>query len=236
MKAIKYLGILLLFSVLTIQASAQDAVVISDGNFIRGTIQGTDFQTVGIKTDDGETQQFKAKDIKEFMWNGETFVSKPFITNKRTDYRFFKLVEAGPINLYSMGGSTGTQKKKRSRLRFMPSIGIGIGTGGYGGVGFGGGVSFGGGRRDDEQEAPQRPGLYYIEKPGTGEMLEITPDADNSDANTAYIKNTLLEKFADDSDLTERVKGMNNFDTKTIQSLVKAYNSVHQPNPTQTNQ
>lgn len=229
MKAIKILGILLLFSILTLKASAQDAVVISDGNFIRGTIQGTDFQTVGIKTDDGEVQQFKAKDIKEFLWNGETFVSKPFITNKHTDYRFFKLIEAGPINLYSMGGSTGAQKKKRSRLRFMPSIGIGIGSGGYGGVGFGGGVSFGGNRRDDEQAAPERPGLYYIEKPGTGDMLEITPDADNSDANYSYIKNTLLDKFSDDQDLTARVKGINNFDTKTIQSLVKAYNSVHQP-------
>lgn len=229
MKAIKCLGILLLFSILTFKVSAQDAVVISDGNFIRGTIQGTDFMTVGIKTDDGEIQQFKAKDIKEFLWNGETFVSKPFVTNKRTENRFFKLVEAGAINLYAMGGSTGVQKKKKSRLRFMPSIGIGIGTGGYGGVGLGGGVSFGGGRRDDEQDAPKRPGLYYIEKPGTGEMLEITPDADNSDANTTYIKNTLLEKFSDDRDLTGRVKGMNSFDTKSIQSLVKAYNSVHSP-------
>lgn len=229
MKPIKYLSILLLLSIFTIKVSAQDVVVISDGNFIRGTIQGTDFQTVGIKTDDGEVQQFKAKDIKEFQWSGETFVSKTFVTNKRTDYRFFKLVESGAVNLYSMGGSTGTQKKKRSRLRFIPSIGIGIGTGGYGGVGFGGGVSFGGGRRDDDQSAaPERPGLYYIEKPGTGDMLEITPDADNSDANTAYIKSTLLEKFSDDKDLTERVKNMDSFDAKTIRSLVKSYNSAHQ--------
>ena len=228
MKAIKFLGILMLFSLLALKVSAQDAVIISDGNFIRGTVQGTDFQTVGIKTDDGEVQQFKAKDIKEFMWNGETYVSKPFVTNKRTDYRFFKLVEAGAVNLYSMGGSTPGQKKKRSRLRFMPSIGIGIGTGGYSGIGLGGGVSFGGGRRDEEQTEAVRPGLYYIEKPGTGDMLEITPDADNSDANTQYIKNTLLAKFSDDSDLTERVKGMDSFDTKTIQSLVKAYNTVHQ--------
>jgi len=228
MKTIKYLGILLLFTIFTLDVAAQDAVIISDGNFIRGTVQGTDFQTVGIKTDDGEVQQFKAKDIKEFMWNGETYVSKTFVTNKRTDYRFFKLVEAGAVNLYSMGGSTGAQKKKRSRIRFSPSIGIGIGSGGYSGVGFGGGVSFGGGRRDDEQTEAVRPGLYYIEKPGTGDMLEITPDADNSEANTAYIKATLLEKFTDDSDLTNRVNGMNSFDAKTIQSLVKAYNNVHQ--------
>jgi hypothetical protein len=228
MKKIKFLGILLLSTVLTLQASAQDAVVITDGNFIRGTIQGTDFQTVGIKSDAGDVQQFKAKDIKEFLWNGDTYVSKPFVTNKKTDYRFFKLVEAGKVNLYSMGGSTGTQKKKKSRLRFSPSIGIGIGSGGYSGVGFGGGFSFGGGRRDEDQVAPERPGLYYIEKPGTGDMLEITPDPDNSDANASYIKKTLLDKFSDDQDLSGRVKGMNSFDFKSIQSLVKAYNSVHQ--------
>jgi hypothetical protein len=228
MKRIKFLGILLLFTVLALHTSAQDAVVIADGNFIRGTIQGTDFQTVGIKNDAGDVQQFKAKDIKEFLWNGETYVSKPFVTNKKTDYRFFKLIEAGTVNLYSMGGSTAAQKKKRSRLRFSPSIGIGIGSGGYSGVGFGGGVSFGGGRSDDEQAAPERPGLYYIERPGTGDMLEITPDPDNSDANASYIKKTLLEKFADDQDLSNRVKGMNSFDFKSIQSLVKAYNSVHQ--------
>jgi len=227
MKTIKYLSTFLLLSLFSIGASAQDAVVISEGNFIRGTIQGTDFQTVGIKTDDGEVKQFKAKDVREFLWNGETFVSKPFMTNKRADARFFKLVESGTINLYAMGGSTGVQKKKKSRVRFMPSFGIGIGSGGYSGIGLGGGVSFGGGRRDEEESAPERAGLYYIEKPGTGEMLEITPDADNSDANTAYIKNTLLEKFSDDTDLTERIKGLNSFDTKTIQSLVKSYNSAH---------
>lgn len=230
MKALKYLGTILLFSILTITASAQDAIVISDGNFIRGTIQGTDYLTVGLKKDDGDIQQFNAKDIKEFLWNGETFVSKPFMTHKHTDYRFFRLVETGPINLYSMGGSLNNEKPKRRRLRFMPSIGLGIGTGGFGGFGFGGGVEIAGNsRRDDDQPRPERHAIYYIEKPGTGDMLEITPDADNSDANYDYIRNTLLDKFSDDADLTERVKSMNNFDVKSIQSLVKAYNSVHQP-------
>jgi hypothetical protein len=227
MKAINFFGIFLFFSMFALTAAAQDAVVIDTGNFIRGTIQGTDFQTVSIKKDDGEVQQFKAKDIREFLWNGVTFVSKPFVTNKKNDYRFFKLVESGKVNLYSMGGSTGNEKPKR-RVRIMPSIGIGVGTGGYGGVGFGGGVSFGGGRRDDDQPRQDRRALYYIEKPGTGDILEITPDVNNPDANTAYIKKTLLEKFADDSDLTARIKEMNSFDAKSIQSLVKTYNSVHQ--------
>lgn len=237
MKTIKYLSVLLLFSILTLTATAQDAVVISDGNFIRGTIQGTDYMTVGIKKDDGEIQQFSAKDIKEFLWNGETFVSKPFITHKRTDYRFFRLVEGGAINLYAMGGAIGNEKPKRKRVRFMPSIGLGIGTGGFGGFGFGGGVSIAGGgnRNDDDQPRPVRPALYYIEKPGTGDMLEITPDPDNTDANYDYIRNTLLDKFSDDADLSERVKSMNNFNSKDIQSLVKAYNTVHQAPTEQTN-
>lgn len=229
MKAIKFFGIFILFSMVTLAATAQDAVVIDTGNFIRGTIQGTDYLTVGIKKDDGDIEQFKAGEIKEFLWNGVTFVSKPFVTNKKADYRFFKLVEAGTVNLYAMGGSTVNDKPRKRKIRFMPSIGIGIGTGGYSGVGFGGGVTFGGGRRDDDdQPRRDRRALYYIEKPGTGEMLEITPDEDNSEANTTYIRNTLLEKFVNDSDLTERVKAMDSFDVKSIQALVKTYNSVHQ--------
>ncbi|SEA41935.1 hypothetical protein [Pedobacter hartonius] len=235
MKTIKYLSTFLLLSILTLTAAAQDAVVISDGDFIRGTIQGTDFLTVGIKKDNGEVQQFNAKDIKEFLWNGETFVSKPFVNHKKTEYRFFKMLESGSVNLYSMGGNTGPEKKRR-RMRFMPSIGLGIGTGGFGGFGFGGGVSIDGrSSRDDEEQRPQRQGLYYIEKPGTGDMLEITPDQNNPDANYRYIRNTLLDKFSDDQDLTARVKEMNSFDVKSIQSLVKAYNSVHQNNSNQPN-
>lgn len=227
MKMNRFFSALMLLSMLTYTAFAQDAVIISDGNFIRGTIQGTDFVTVGIKKDDGEVEQYSAKDIREFLWNGETYISKPFVTRQKTEHRFFKLVEGGAINLYSMGGSTGMDKKKR-RVRFMPSVGVGIGTGGFRGFGFGGGVSFGGGGNRDEEQRPQRPGLFYIEKPGTGEMLEITPDQNNPDANFDYIRKTLLDKFSDDADLTARVKSMNGFDHRSIQSLVKTYNSVHQ--------
>lgn len=229
MKTLKYLSAFLLFSIFAFTAAAQDAVVIADGNFIRGTIQGTDFVMVGIKTDNGDVQQFNAKDIKEFLWNGETFVSKPFVTNHKTDYRFFKLIESGTVNLYTMGsGSLTAEKPKRKRVRFMPSIGLGIGTGGFGGVGLGGGISIDSRRDDDDQPRRERRALIYIEKPGTGDMLEITPDRDHSDANSDYIKNTLLDKFADDRDLSARVKSIDNFDAKTIQSLVKTYNSVHQ--------
>jgi len=227
MKPFKYFSAVLLLSLLTFTAMAQDAVVISDGDFIRGTIQGTDYLTVGIKKDNDEIQQFYAKDIKEFHWNGETFVSKPFVSHNKTEYRFFKLVEGGPVNLYTMGGAT-TVEKKRRKVRFMPSIGLGIGTGGYRGFGFGGGISVGGSTYDgDERPKPQRHALYYIEKPGTGSMLEITPSQENYNANNEYIKGTLLEKFSDDQDLTAKIRAMNSFDVKTIQSLVKTYNSVH---------
>ncbi|MET4142969.1 hypothetical protein [Pedobacter sp. UYP1] len=226
MKLIKYVSTLVLFSLLALAASAQDAVVIDTGNFVRGTIQGTDFLTVGLKKDDGTMAQYSAKDIKEFLWNGETYVSKPFIANKKNGYRFFKLVEAGKLNLYSMGGSTGVVEKPRRRVRFSPSIGLGIGTGGYSGVGIGGGVSFGGRGDDDDRPRRERRALYYIEKPGSGDMMEITPD--NSDTNTQYIKNILMEKMSDDQDLTERIKGIEYFDAKSLTSLVKSYNSVHQ--------
>jgi len=217
---------LVLFSLLALAASAQDAVVIDTGNFVRGTIQGTDFLTVGLKKDDGTVEKYSAKDIKEFLWNGDTFVSKPFVANKKTGYRFFKLVETGKLNLYSMGGNVGPVEKPKRRVRFSPSIGLGIGTGGYSGVGIGGGVSFGGRGDDDDRPRRERRALYYIEGPGAGEMMEITPD--NSDTNTQYIKNILMEKMSDDKDLTERIKGIEYFDVKSIAALVKNYNSVHQ--------
>lgn len=230
MKVIKYFCSFLLVFVLALAAHAQDAVVIDTGNFVRGTIQGTDFVTVSIKDDNnGELQVFAAKDIKEFLWNGVTFVSKPFVINKKTDYRFFKLVESGTVNLYSMGGVLTSEKPKRKRLRFIPSIGIGIGTGGFGsGIGIGGGVTFGGGSRDDDEQArPQHRSLYYIDKKGSPEMLEITPDVDNSKMAMEYIKSSLLEKFADDNTISARVKDMDHFDVKSIQALIKDYNSVH---------
>ena len=226
MKTLKYLSFLLLFTLFSFGAAAQDAIVIDTGNFIRGTVQGTDYSSVSMKTDDGTVTQYQAKDIKEFLWNGVTFVSKPFVRNKRTEYRFFKLVEAGTVNLYAMGGNTGNEKQKRRRLRFMPSIGLGIGTGG-GGFGFGGGLSFGGGVREDEdQPARDRRALYYLERPGTGDMLEITPDGNT--ANTKYIREALLEKLSGDADLAERISKTDDFDIKTIQTMVKNYNSVHQ--------
>lgn len=228
MKTIKYLGVFLLFSIITLTAAAQDAVVIEDGNFVRGTIQGTDYISVSIKTDNGEVKLFNAKDIKQFLWNGETYYSMPFVIHKRNEFRFFKLVQGGAINLYSMGGLAGPEQPKHNRVRVMPSIGLGIGTGGFGsgiGLSFIGG---GGGRRNSDQPPIDRHAIYYIEKPGFGDMQEITPDPNNSDANYNYIKTTLLDKMSDDNDLVNRIQHIENFDVKTIESLISSYNGVHQ--------
>ena len=228
MKTIKHLSFILFFSIMAFTASAQDAVVIDTGNFVRGTVQGTNYMTVALKKDDGSIVEYDARDVQEFLWNGVSYISKPFIVNNKTDRRFFKLVEAGAVNLYAMGGSTAVEKK-RKKFRFVPSIGIGVGTGGYSGIGLGGGISFEGGRRnDDDAPRQERKALYYIEKPGAGDMLEITPDAEKSEANTDYIKKALLEKLSDDHDIAEQIKQVDSFNIRSIQSLVKSYNAAHQ--------
>lgn len=230
MKVAKYISIVSFLFLLSANIYAQDAVIISPGNFVRGTIQQTDYKTVYIKTDEGTINQYIAKDIQEFLWNGETYLSKPFVNNNRTDYRFFKLIEDGGINLYTMGEKTsGVEKSKKKRIRFSPSIGIGIGSGGYRGFGMGGDISFGGGHRDDQLPIKHghRPLIYISSAKSPETILEITPDEDLSEQNSAYIRNTLIQYMLPDKDIIERLKQTKSFDTKTIVSFVQAYNAVH---------
>lgn len=232
MKTIKILSLFAGLMLITSSIFAQDAIILSPGNFIRGTIQNTDFKTVDIRTDDGSIKQFTAKDIQEFLWNGQTFVAKPFISNNKTDYRFFKLIESGEINLYSMGERNPVNDKaKKKRIRFSPSFGLGVGTGGYRGFGFGGGITFGGSRAENEPEAKSdRRALIYIDSADDPEtMLEITPDQDQNTENTNYIKDTLIKYMYKDQDLVNRIKNVENIDIKTIISFIQAYNSVHTP-------
>lgn len=210
-------------------AKAQDIVVIAEGNFVRGTIQDTDFSTVILKNEDESLSQFKAKDIKEFLWNGETYVSKPIVVKKRMEYRFFNRIAQGAVNLYSIGGSTGIEEPQPKRARIRPNVGIGGGTGGFGGLGGGVGITIGGGRRDADEGRPahKAPAAYFIEKFGTGPMLEIPVNAGNSDSKNQQIRNTLLQKLINDDDLAERIKATETFDAKLIKAFVDAYNSMH---------
>lgn len=228
MKRIKIFALFLTLSTMVISVKSQDAVVISEGNFVRGTIQGTDFSTVILKNDDETISQYKAKDIKEFLWNGETYVSKPIVIKKRMELRFFKIIEHGTINLYSIGGSTGVEAPEPKRARIRPSVGIGGGTGGFGGLGGGVGITLGGGRnRDDSQPRQVGPTAYFLERFGTGPMIELPVNAGNSDNKNQLVKNALLQKLTNDEDLAERIKATETFDAKLIKAFVAAYNDMH---------
>jgi len=218
MKAFKILFVLFLVSV---KLFAQDAVLISEGNFVRGVIKGTNFISVAIAEDNQVIKEYHAKDIQSFLWNGETYVSKPIIVKKKAESRFFKLIETGTVNLYSYGEKANTPEVVQPRVKVRPSIGIGMGSGGFGGAGVGGGITIGGGRRNDDQTvgAPKGKVSYFIEKPGTGAMQEVNLD------NTNAVKTLLLLKLNNDEDLAESIKATDGFDPKNLAAYVKAYNA-----------
>jgi len=228
MKLFKPLITFLFFSLVFFSVGAQDIVVISEGNFIRGTIQGTDYSNVAIKQEDNVVALYKAKDIKEFLWNGETYVSKPIVVKKKMEHRFFKLVEHGAVNLYSIGGTAATGQPEPKRTKVRPSFGVGGGTGGFGGLGGGVSISLGGGRSRSEEgkSAQAMPTAYFIEKFGTGPMLEIPIEDGNSDNKNQRIKSVLLQKLTNDEDLAERINATESFDAKLIRAFVSAYNSM----------
>ncbi len=226
----KFIAVLLSFTSFSMLAAAQDVVMLDSANFVRGTIKGTDYSTVALIKDDQVEVLYKAKDVKEFLWNGETYVSKPIINNKKVEQRFFKVVEMGKVNMYAIGEQTSDPAAApERRVRMSPNIGIGIGSGGmgrggFGGVGIGGGISIGGGRRNSAKKAPGRKALYFIEKPGTGPMLEIQL---NSASDQQRVKQILLDKLNNDEDLAERIKETEAFDAKSVAAYVKAYNLMH---------
>lgn len=218
MKTLKFLFLVLLCSS---KLFAQDAILISEGNFVRGVIKGTNFSSVAIMEDDQTIKEYQAKDIQSFVWNGETYASKPIVVKKKMEFKFFKVIETGTVNLYSFGDKGVVEQAPQPRVKVRPSIGIGMGTGGFGG-GLGGGVSFGGGGRSNDEQAttgPKGKVSYFIEKPGTGPMQEVNL------ANVNAVKATLLQKFTNDDDLAASIKATESFDPKNLAAYVKAYNS-----------
>lgn len=217
--------LVMLFCLLISSAvKAQDAVIISEGNFVRGVIKGTNYTMVAIQTEDERVAQYAAKDIESFLWNGETYVSRPILVKKKLEVRFFKLIEGGAVNLYTFGEKNVTRQPEPVRPKIRPSIGIGMGSGGFGGGGMGGGISIGGGgggRREVEPTTSITNGkiFYYIEKPGTGPMQEVVLE------NTAGVKSLLLQKLTDDEDLSERIKVSNSFSDLNLIAFIKAYNA-----------
>ncbi len=218
MKLIKLVVLITLF--LSTSIKAQDAILISEGNFVRGVIKGTNYSMVALQQDDQSIVQYQAKDIESFIWNGDTYVSKPIIIKKKAEIRFFKLIESGIVNLYSVGDKKVTEQAQQPRVKVRPTFGVGLGSGGFGG-GLGGGISIGGGRRDTETVTNATKGKvsYFIEKPGSGPMQEIVLE------NSAALKSILLQKLGNDEDLAARIKGSESFTDLNLIAFIKAYNA-----------
>lgn len=217
MKALKILVVILFCSA---KLFAQDAVLISEGNFERGVIKASNFNFVAIMNDEQKMKEFDAKDVQSYMWNGVTYISKPVVIKKKIEFRFFKLIESGVVNLYVFGDNEFSELLTQQLVKVRPTIGFGVGSGGVGG-GIGGGVNFSGKRISEAEtyNAPRKKVAYFIEKPGTGPMQEVNL------ANTNAVKTILLQKLANDEELAESIKATDGFDEKNLVAYVKAYNT-----------
>ncbi|RZJ46638.1 MAG: hypothetical protein EOO19_10180 [Chryseobacterium sp.] len=205
----------------------QDFIVKNNDDVIRGTVKGTDYFSVYISANDEADVILPAKDVKNFFWNGNSFVSKGFANGKNFEYRFVKLIEMGTVNLYSFGGGTLVPSVKEKKVKFRPSVGIGTGTGGFGGMGMGGGISIGGGR----SAAPERPVgapviRYFIEKPGAGPLQEVPMKAITDEDKKANVKSILLQKLGDNAGLKAKVESSTDFNSREVIEWVKEYNAT----------
>lgn len=223
----KFLLSVFLFLLTLNQLSAQDFIVKNNDDVIRGTIKGTDYFSVFISANDETDVILPAKDVKNFFWNGDSFVSKGFANGRNFEYRFVKVIEMGTVNLYSFGGGTLVPAVKEKKVKFRPSIGIGTGTGGYGGMGMGGGISIGSGRN----AAPERPAgapivRYFIEKPGAGPLQEVPMKAITEDTKKTEVKNILLQKMGDQPALKAKVEAGTDFNSRDVIEWVKEYNAT----------
>ena len=223
----KIFNLFILFFSITFTTYAQDFIVKNNDDVIRGTIKGTDYFSVFISANDEADVILPAKDVKNFFWNGDSFVSKGFANGRNFEYRFVKIIEMGTVNLYSFGGGTLVPQVKEKKVKFRPSIGIGTGTGGYGGMGMGGGINIGGGRN----AAPERPAgapvvRYFIEKPGAGPLQEVPMKAITEDSKKIEVKNILLQKMGDQPSLKAKVEAGTDFNSREVIEWVREYNAT----------
>ncbi|MCX2573519.1 hypothetical protein [Pedobacter sandarakinus] len=206
---------------------AQDFIVKNNDDVIRGTIKGTDYFSVFISANDETDVILQAKDVKNFFWNGNSYLSKGFAKGKNFEYRFVKVLEMGAVNLYAFGGGTLMPPVKEKKVKFRPSIGIGTGTGGFGGMGMGGGISIGGGRNTGAEQPVGAPAVrYFIEKPGTGPLQEIPIKAITAEDKKETVKSILMQKMNDQPAIKAKLETSTAFDTKDVIALVQAYNEV----------
>ena len=223
----KFLYATFLFFCIIGNLSAQDFIVKNDDEVIRGTIKGTDYFSVYISANDENEVILPAKDVKNFFWNGNSYVSKGFANGKNFEYRFVKVIEMGTINLYSFGGGTLVPAVKQKKVRFRPSVGIGTGTGGFGGMGMGGGISIGGGRSAEPEKPVGAPAIrYFIEKPGTGPLQEVPMKAITDDDKKAGVKAVLMQKMGDVPEVKAKIESGTSFNSKDVVEWVQEYNRI----------
>ncbi|MBE5317591.1 hypothetical protein IM793_00345 [Pedobacter sp. MR2016-19] len=223
----KIFNLFILFFSIAFTTYAQDFIVKNNDDVIRGTIKGTDYFSVFISANDEADVILPAKDVKNFFWNGDSFVSKGFANGRNFEYRFVKVIEIGTVNLYSFGGGTLVPQVKEKKVKFRPSIGIGTGTGGYGGMGMGGGISIGGGRNGALERPAGAPVVrYFIEKPGAGPLQEVPMKAITEDSKKIEVKNILLQKMGDQPALKAKVEAGTDFNSREVIEWVKEYNAT----------
>jgi hypothetical protein len=223
----KIFSFFILFFSIIITVQAQDFIVKNNDDVIRGTIKGTDYFSVFISANDEADVILPAKDVKNFFWNGDSFVSKGFANGRNFEYRFVKVIEMGTVNLYSFGGGTLVPAVKEKKVKFRPSIGIGTGTGGYGGMGMGGGISIGSGRNAARERPAGAPVVrYFIEKPGAGPLQEVPMKAITEDTKKTEVKNILLQKMGDQPALKAKVEAGTDFNSRDVIEWVKEYNAT----------
>ncbi|WP_421945400.1 hypothetical protein [Pedobacter sp.] len=216
-----------IFFISFFSVNAQDFIVKNNDDVIRGTIKGTDYFSVYISANDEADVILLAKDVKNFFWNGNSYISKGFANKKNFEYRFVKVIETGTVNLYSFGGGTLVPVKKEKNVRFRPSVGIGTGTGGFGGMGMGGGISIGGGRNSAPEPPIGAPVVrYFIEKPGTGPLQEIPIKAITEEERKAEVRNILLQKLGDQPALKGKIEANTALNSKDVVEFVREYNEV----------
>ncbi len=209
--------------------SAQDFIVKSNDEVIRGTIKGTDYFSVFISVNDKADVILEAKNVKNFFWNGNTYFSKGFANKNNFEYRFVKAIEIGAVNLYVFGGESLIPIQNEKRVRFRPSIGVGTGTGGFGGMGVGGGISIGGGRNSGPERRAGAPVVrYFIEKPGVGALQEIPIKAITPIDKKAEVKTILLQKLGDQASLKAKIEANSDLNSTDVISFVKEYNAAKQ--------
>ncbi|GGH14141.1 hypothetical protein [Pedobacter zeae] len=223
----KVIALLLLIFASASAIFAQDFIVKNNDDVIRGTIKGTDYFSVFISANDEADLILPAKEVKNFFWNGNSFVSKGFANGRNFEYRFVKVIEMGTVNLYSFGGGTLIPPVKEKKVKFRPSIGIGTGTGGFGGMGMGGGISIGGGQNSVPEKPAGAPVVrYFIEKPGAGPLQELPMKAITEDSKKLAVKNILLQKMGDQADLKAKIEMGTEFDSRDVVEWVKEYNAT----------